>query len=154
MPEISFPPERIEDGLGFLVNQLSYELRQAAMRRCSEVGYKATPEGLGVLFLLSQNDGLTQSSISEFLAKDKSMITRLLNALEAEGLVHREQDEKDRRVSRSYLTDTGRKAIEEFIPLFRSFFAELYVGIDAADFITARKVLSRLISNLKGISGR
>lgn len=149
MRAIPYPPERIEEGISFLVNQLSYELRQAATRKCSEVGYKATPEGLGILFLLSRQEGMTQSSISEFLAKDKAMITRLLNALEAEGLVRREADEKDRRVSRSYLTETGRKAIEAFIPLFRSFFADLYKGIAPDEYVTACKVLGKLIANLK-----
>jgi len=153
MNEIPYPPERIEDGIGFLVNQLSYELRQAATCQCAEVGYKATPEGLAILFLLSRQDGMTQSSISEFLAKDKAMITRLLNALEDEGLVKREADESDRRVSRSYLTETGKKAIEEFIPLFRNFFAELYKGIDPEEYNTARKVLGQLISNLKKTPG-
>jgi len=152
MRTIPYPPERIEDGIGFLVNQLSYELRQAATRQCTEVGYKATPEGLGILFLLSRQEGMTQSSISGFLAKDKAMITRLLNSLEAEGLVTRRADDKDRRVSRSYLTETGKKAIEEFIPLFRSFFAGLYQGIDPDEYATARKVLGQLITNLKNSS--
>ena len=86
MRNIPYPPERIEDGLGFLANQLSFALRQNVGRECEAAGYKATPEGLGILFLLSRQDGLTQSQISEFLAKDKAAITRLLNALEKEGL--------------------------------------------------------------------
>ena len=151
MQTIPYPPEHIEDGIGFLVNQLSYELRQAATRECAYVGCKTTPEGLGIMFLLSRNEGLTQSNISTLLAKDKAMITRLLNSLVEEGLVRRDQDESDRRVVRSYLTDKGKKLLEEIIPSFRSFFGELYAGVDADDFAIARNVISRMIANLRSL---
>ncbi len=152
MTSIPFPPERIEDGIGFLVNQLSYELRQAAMRQCSVVDYKMTPEGLGILFLLSRKDGLTQSNISEYLGKDKAMITRLLNSLEAEGLIRRDPDESDRRVVHTHLTEPGKEALDEIIPLFRSLFADIYAGIEYDEFDVARRVLSTMIANLKRLS--
>ncbi|MES0371319.1 MAG: MarR family transcriptional regulator [Mariprofundaceae bacterium] len=153
MRKIQYPPERIEDGLGFLANQLSFALRQNAARECEAVGYKATPEGLGILFLLSRQDGLTQRQISEFLAKDKAAITRLLNALEKEGLVQRDHDKEDRRVVRSHLTAKGKKALEEILPAFQSFFIEVFEGVDPDEFDVARKVLRQIIGNLKKREG-
>jgi len=149
MRKIQYPPERIEDGLGFLANQLSFSLRQNAGRECEAIGYKATPEGLGILFLLSREDGLTQSQISEFLAKDKAAITRLLNALEKERLVKRDLDEEDRRVVRSHLTPKGKQALEEILPAFKTFFGEIFEGVDPDEFDVARKVLRQIIANLK-----
>ncbi len=149
MRNIPYPPEKIEDGIGFLANQLSFALRQNATRECEAIGYKATPEGLGILFLLSRQDGLPQSQISEFLAKDKAAITRLLNALEKEGLVRRDHDKDDRRVVHSHLTPKGKKAVEDIIPAFHSFFIEVFDGIDVDEFDVARKVLRQIIANLK-----
>jgi len=149
MQKIPYPPERIEDGLGFLANQLSFSLRQNIGRECEAAGYKATPEGLGILFLLSRQDGLTQRQISEFLAKDKAAITRLLNALEKEGLVKRDHDSEDRRIVRSHLTPKGKQALEEILPAFQSFFAEIFEGVDPDEFDVARKVLRQIIANLK-----
>jgi DNA-binding MarR family transcriptional regulator len=149
MRNIPYPPEKIDDGIGFLANQLSFALRQNAARECEAIGYKATPEGLGILFLLSRQDGLTQSQISEFLAKDKAAITRLLNALEKEGLVKRNHDKEDRRVVRSHLTPKGKKAIEDIMPAFQSFFTEVFDAVDPDEFDIARKVLRQIIANLK-----
>jgi DNA-binding MarR family transcriptional regulator len=149
MKNIPYPPERIEDGIGFLANQLSFLLRQNAVRECEAIGYKATPEGLGILFLLSRQDGLTQSQISEFLAKDKAAITRLLNALEKERLVKRVDDQQDRRVVRSCLTPKGKAAIDEIIPAFQTFFTEIFDGVDRDEFDITRKVLRHIIRNLK-----
>jgi len=149
MRNIPYPPERIEDGLGFLANQLSFALRQNVGRECEAAGYKATPEGLGILFLLSRQDGLTQSQISEFLAKDKAAITRLLNALEKEGLVKRDHDREDRRIVRSHLTAKGERGIEEILPAFKSFFGAVFEGVDPDEFDIARKVLRQIIANLK-----
>jgi len=149
MKEIQYPPEKIEDGLGFLANQLSFSFRQCVLQECKAVGYKATPEGLGILFLLSHQDGLTQGEISEYLAKDKAAVTRLLSALEKEELLKRGHDKEDRRVVRSYLTPKGRGAVEEMIPAFKSFFGDVFQGVDPDEFDTARRVLRQIIGNLK-----
>lgn len=149
MKGITYPPEKIEDGLGFLANQLSFALRQNIARECEAVGYKATPEGLGILFLLSRQDGLTQGQISEFLAKDKAAVTRLLNFLEKEGLVQRSVDVEDRRVVRTHITALGSTAVEEIVPAFKSFFTEVFEGVDPDEFNMARKVLQQIIANMK-----
>ncbi|MDX8395302.1 MAG: MarR family transcriptional regulator [Mariprofundaceae bacterium] len=149
MRTISYPPEKIEDGLGFLANQLSSALRLGVSRKCESIGYKATPEALGILFLLSRQDGLTQSQISEFLAKDKAVITRLLNGLVEENLVSRDHDQIDRRIVRSHLTHKGQKALDDIMPAFESFFAEVFAGVDPDEFDVARHVLRQIIANLK-----
>jgi len=149
MKNIPYPPEKIEDGLAFLANQLSFGIRQNIARECEAVGYKATPEGLGILFLLSRQDGLTQGQISEFLAKDKAAVTRLLTFLEKERLVQRSPDSEDRRVVRTHITAKGNTAVEEMIPAFKSFFAEVFEGVDPDEFNVARKVLQQIIANMK-----
>lgn len=149
MKGIPYPPEKIEDGLGFLANQLSFALRQNIARECEVVGYKATPEGLAILFLLSRQDDLTQGQISEFLAKDKAAVTRLLSFLEKEGLVQRSADSEDRRVVRTHITAKGSTAVEEIAPAFKSFFTEVFEGVDTDEFNIARKVLRQIIANMK-----
>lgn len=149
MKSIPYPPDKIEDGLGFLANQLSFSLRQSIARECESLGYKTTPEGLGILFLLSRQDGLTQGQVSEFLAKDKAAVTRLLSFLEKEGLVQRSADSEDRRMVRSHITVKGSRAVEEILPAFKSLFAEVFDGVDPDEFNIARKVLQQIIGNIK-----
>lgn len=60
--------------------------------------------------------GLSISQISEQMTDPRADVTRLLDRLVRDGLVDRQPDEADRRVVRTYLTETGSnllKAIDQ-----------------------------------------
>ncbi len=85
------------------------------------------PAQLDVLMNLYRHPGLSQHDLARRLLVGRSNITMLLPQLESRGLLRREGDEKDRRVLRLTLTDTGvallmeaRKVHMELIELARS----------------------------------
>ncbi len=65
------------------------------------------PAQLDVLMNLYRHPGLSQHDLARRLLVGRSNITMLLPQLESRGLLRREGDEKDRRVLRLTLTDTG-----------------------------------------------
>lgn len=65
-----------------------------------------------LLLTLSKHDGISQGEVSEVFEIDPSRVTRIGQAMEAEGLVRRERDPEDNRVMRMYLADQGRVALE------------------------------------------
>ena len=70
-----------------------------------------------VMGVLSRRDGLSQGEfVREHEVADPSQVTRTAQALEAEGLIRRERDAQDNRVVRMYLTDEGRRMVEERLP--------------------------------------
>lgn len=70
-----------------------------------------------VMRVLSRRDGLSQGEfVREHEIADPSRVTRTAQALEAEGWIRRERDPEDNRVVRMYLTDEGRRVIEERLP--------------------------------------
>jgi MarR family transcriptional regulator, organic hydroperoxide resistance regulator len=70
-----------------------------------------------VMRVLSRRDGLSQGEfVREHEVADPSSVTRTAQALEAEGWIRRERDPGDNRVVRMYLTDEGRRVIEERLP--------------------------------------
>ena len=54
--------------------------------------------------------------LSVFAVVEQSTLSRSLNALEKDGMIRREVDEKDTRATRIYLTEAGRTAFEQFCP--------------------------------------
>lgn len=70
-----------------------------------------------VMGVLSRRDGISQGEfLREHEVADPSRVTRTAQALEAEGLIRRERDAGDNRVVRMYLTDDGRRMVEERLP--------------------------------------
>lgn len=62
---------------------------------------------------IAANPGLSPSRLSQLMFCDKSNITRLLQALEADGHIKRRPHEQDGRIQRLYLTDSGERLHNE-----------------------------------------
>src|SRR5919202_5995440 len=61
-----------------------------------------------VLTMLGKEDGIAQGELCQRFDLDPSRLTRIGQALEREGVVHRKRDPEDNRVVRMYLTGEGR----------------------------------------------
>lgn len=76
--------------------------------------FDLTPQQYNVLKALeSCGGGVACQAIAEKLLNRVPDITRLLDRLEQAGFIRRERCCDDRRVVRTYLTDTGRAKVEE-----------------------------------------
>ncbi len=72
-----------------------------------------------VLVVLKKQDGSSQGEVSQLFEVDPSRVTRIAQALEADGLVRRERDPDDNRVVRMYLTEEGRRRLRRLPALNR-----------------------------------
>lgn len=61
------------------------------------------------LMELSHQDGVTQEYLAQRVMIDKSTVARSIQKLEANGLVYREQNPKDKRENLVFLTPLGRE---------------------------------------------
>jgi|GEM_PF-1587406 len=148
-------PKRFEDGLGYLVHHLMYAFRQTLAEQCLVSGYPITADELGIVMMLHQAGhelGLTQKQLADTLAKDKAVITRLLNSLAGKKLILRTADTKDRRVVRVSLTEAGLAAAETLRPKLMEVLKQAYSDISDEEFQLARDVLARMLSNVREIS--
>ena len=67
-----------------------------------------------LLLKLYDAEGCSQDDMAGMLYLDKAVVTRVIKTLEGKGFIYREQDDKDRRMKRLYVTEFG-KTQEEFI---------------------------------------
>jgi len=147
-------PTRFEDGLGYLVHHLMYAFRQMLSEQCAQSGYAITSDELAVLMITAQgqgDSGLKQTAIAATLAKDKAVITRLVNSLLKKGLVVRAADPHDRRAVRVCLSDDGAAAVHHLRPQLEGLLYQIYRDIDQQEFDVARDVLHRILHNVKAI---
>ncbi len=144
--------QRFEDSLGYLVGHLMYAFRQGIVHRCGQAGFSITHEELGVLVLLRRQDGATQTHLAHTLAKDKAVITRLLNRLVRKDLVERRPDPVDRRVVRAFLTADGMEAIQCIHPMLVDYVTAAIHGVTQDEFDAACVVLRRILGNLEALN--
>ena len=92
------------------------------------------------MFLLQlwRSDGLNLSEMAELVHVQPATASRMLDRLEAAGLVKRRQDSEDGRVSRIFLTQEGHNLREPV----RNVWAELE-SISMANLTTDERILLR-----------
>ncbi len=83
------------------------------MRLLVERTAKTLPLKLIVLSMVSGEEGIGPGEIRSRLELDFSRVTRLIQALEREGLLLRERDTADRRYWHLYPTQKGREYLKE-----------------------------------------
>jgi DNA-binding MarR family transcriptional regulator len=85
-----------------------------------------------------------QTELGKLLNIRKVSIGGLLDRLERSGFIRRTQDERDRRVNRVYITDSGRKVLEKVDAVGSVQGIEVAKGISKEELKITTKVLLQL----------
>ena len=93
-------------GLHSSLAEVPKEHRQREEEALSQLGLHVSQEL--VLFVLWREDGLSQSELAARLRVELPTLTKAVQHMERAGLLIRQSDEKDTRISRVYLTEQGR----------------------------------------------
>lgn len=95
------------------------------------------------------NDDICQRDLSKLILKDRSNTGRILNILEENGFVKRAIETKGKRlVKKIYITDMGKKIIEENQPKLKSAFSKILDDISQDEFTTLRNTLAKMKDSL------
>ena len=95
----------------FLLHDVARLLRQESDRRASAHGM--TRAQWVILFWLRRQPGLSQKELSEILEVEPITVARLIDRLEARGMVERRADAKDRRIWRLHLLPAAMPVLAE-----------------------------------------
>jgi len=90
----------------FLLHDVARLLRVDADKRASAHGM--TRAQWGILIWLDRQPGLSQKELAELLEVEPITVARLIDRLEARGMVERRPDPKDRRIWRLHLRPPAR----------------------------------------------
>jgi DNA-binding MarR family transcriptional regulator len=104
---------KIDESIGYLVRKLSHSFQLHIDARMQARGL--THSQWAPLLLIANGKGDTASALARELGVDTGATTRMVDRLEAKGLLNRLWCEQDRRVVHLKLTEQGR-ALTETIP--------------------------------------
>jgi DNA-binding MarR family transcriptional regulator len=135
-----------EDDLSYALIQLIKEHRRQADAALKQLGLHAAQEFL--LFLLWEEDGLSQSQLAARLKLELPTITKSVQRMERAGLVKRHLDEQDTRISRVYLTEAGRALYEPAVQVWKDLDARTRLHMTELEQALLRRLLQQALANL------
>ncbi|MGW1291743.1 MarR family winged helix-turn-helix transcriptional regulator [Streptomyces sp. NPDC002533] len=138
--------ESMDPGLGA---DLGWAIRlvSAAFRRVATESVADLPGGARgylVLVALSNGEPPSQLALAKEVSLDRTVMTYLLDDLEAHELVTRRPDPRDRRARQVLITDTGRARLAHVRESLAAAEARLLVDLDKHDERQLRVLLSRV----------
>lgn len=108
-----------------------------------------------ILAWLNRQPGLSQKELAEKLEVEPITVARLVDRLEARGLLERRPDPADRRVWRLHLLPGVEPLLDELDRVRECLFADLTARLSPADIETAVSVLSTMRATLsRSVSAR
>ena len=121
--------------------------RHAADRALDDCGLShATAMSLVTLSRLGDN--VRQGVIADHLGFEGPSLVRIVDILEADGLIVRSGDPGDRRAKILSLTDAGGVRVDEIERILEQLRTELLAGEDAGELKIANRMLTRLEERL------
>ena len=103
---------------------------------------------LPLLHLARAPTAMRQKELAASLSLDSSSVVRLLDALQAAGLIERREDDRDRRAKAIILTPLGRATVEKVERVARQVRGEAIAGLSDEELATASDVLDRVCATL------
>jgi DNA-binding MarR family transcriptional regulator len=106
-----------------------------------------------VLFRLRRQEGLSQVDLADVLELQPISLVRLLDRLVEHGLLERRHDPKDRRANRLFLTETGKRLVDDLDSLRDAIATDVLRDISQDSIETSLATLCDIKERIKALSG-
>lgn len=137
----------VDESVGYLANRLAQMMGRELDRRMLELGL--TDAQWKPMVLLLQGRCATAADLARVATVDTGGITRLLDRLEAKGLIRRVRSAEDRRVVNLELTDEGRKVASKVPGIISQLSNQVLTGFSKEDFEQFKDLLNRALLNAR-----
>ena len=144
--------------LGILPGLLGYQLRHANLKVVGGFAERIAPHRLtaaqfGLLVLIGANPGATQAALARAFGSNRSVMVRLIDKLEAEGMADRRARPGDRRSNAIVLTERGAKLLERLTREVRDYEAGITACLSREETETLLALLGRINAGRGGTQG-
>ncbi len=137
-----------EEHIGRLIVRARSLLSQNLYHELNAAGINITSEQWGILTILLEEEGITQTQLAERAYKDKPTTTRMLTLMEKRGYIRRQRDESDRRAHLVFLNDKGRLVAQETLPLVIRIMQKAQLGLTSREVEEFKRILRIVSHNL------
>ena len=134
-----------EESIGYILRQTLSVLHRAAEAEMRPRGLTAVQ--WAPLMIISRAQNPTAASLARDLNTDTGAMTRMLDRLEAKGLLVRKRSQSDRRVVELALTEEGRVAIGVIPHYLAKVYNAHLRGFSPEEYSTLKSLLKRITRN-------
>ncbi|OBR62197.1 hypothetical protein A7K91_00775 [Paenibacillus oryzae] len=113
--------------------------------------YELYPGQPPLMFSLEREPGRSQNELAKELSIQKATLTVMLNRMEKTGLVRRESDARDQRISRIFLTDKGKGLLVRLQRTLDVLEEQAMKGFSEEEKQVMTELLARIEKNLKAL---
>lgn len=144
---------------GPMTDELGFHLRRAQVAAFKHFANAVTAaEGItpglyGMLQVIANNPGLSQSALASTMDVDRSSIVKVVNQLEEKGLIVRDASPTDRRRYRLHMTTPGVRALKRIQHAVMHQDREFSARLDDTERATLIDLLKRLYQPASGDPG-
>ncbi len=103
------------------------------------------------LYFIANHKGINQTELADKMNIKTPTLVRLIDKLEQDGFIFRQQDQTNRRIIRLECTQRGYEKNLSLLPVGETFSQDITRGIPDEELDAFVAVLSKLLGNLKEI---
>jgi DNA-binding MarR family transcriptional regulator len=134
--------------LGFLLNDVARLWRKRFEQQARGSALGLTRAQSAVLANLARQEGLNQAALAQLLEIEPITLARLLDRLQAAGLIERRRDPKDRRAYLLFLTEAAYPLLDRIFDLAAAVRQDALAGIGEPDRARLVELMAIMKSNL------
>jgi MarR family transcriptional regulator for hemolysin len=134
--------------LGFVLNDVARLMRKRFEQRARAAALGLTRAQAAVLAYLARQEGINQAALAQLLELEPITLARLLDRLQAAGLIERRPDPKDRRAHLLYLTAAAYPLLDRIFALAAEVREDALAGVSEADRSRLLDLLIEMKANL------
>lgn len=129
-----------------LFHQVMHLQEQYICRSMEQYGIH--PGQARILFVLNLNGPLSQRELADRIHLKPPSVTVALQKMEKSGLIQKQPDEKDQRVTRIQITDRGRECIRSMIEMQQQTEERVFRNMTAEEKMLLRRLILQMRENL------
>ncbi len=132
--------------IGFVLHDVGRLLRKSFEQKAAHLGF--TRSQWLVLLHLAKNEGIHQAALADILEMEPISLVRILDRLEARGLIERRQHPTDRRSWLLYLSPEAHESLQPLRAIGDNTRSEALAGLSDADRLALLQMLVAIKANL------
>lgn len=143
--------EEFKDSMHSHLMRLWHRYSAMNFKKFTELGIH--PGQIPVLGMVHHKEGITPKELAEAIHIKPPTVTVTLQRMEKSGLLYREADPADLRMTRIYLTEKGRSIVDDMAVQLREDEKILVRGFSETEVKALRGYLERIMDNLVQADG-
>lgn len=132
--------------IAFKVARTSNKINQAITKALKV--YDIAPEQRAILDIIDNDNSISQNDLASILGKDKTTISRALDAIEKKGYIDRISTKEDKRVKLISLTSLGKEALKKSKQTIIDFRLSVIKDLSEKEIETISKLLEKISDNV------